>query len=267
MIETEEAVIIIPRQEPHLQEILAKFRLREVQAKINHRFHQETEQKIPEKEFIPEEKLLREEFIQTAETGTKAAIVIDLNPLHRIINRAEVHVVLENQLTAVPAVEAAVPVQGQAAVRTELQVLREAQVHRRDAAVQVHPDLQAVHQGPAVRDPQNGDDKMKPVLNGILIGFLFLIFSACSVNRVERSYVEEDSQDDGGIIVIIQQGTTPVPVYIPVNPSREQPEVKTKERTNGVTGGSKKEIRNESTKNENVRNSSGQRNAKSRGRK
>ena len=107
---------------------------------------------------------------------------------------------------------------------------------------------------------------MKPAKNILLIGLVLLIFSACTANRIQRSYedeitTEEVNNGSGTEIIIID---APEPVYIPQPVIIEQPAPKTKVRTNSQ--GDSQKTQRETSNNNDVRNNTGQRNVKSRGR-
>ena len=153
----------------------------------------------------------------------------------------------------------------QVAVHTVLPVVVQAQEVLRPleaAVVRVHQDLRAVRQDPAVLQVlQKGDKKMKPVKNILFIALALLIFSACTANRIQRSY--EEVNNDAETIIIIEH--VPEPIFVPQPVIIEQPAPKTKERTNSQINNLQKNKR-EDLKKDNVRNHTGQRNVNSRGR-
>lgn len=107
-------------------------------------------------------------------------------------------------------------------------------------------------------------------LNKILLtGVAAVLLSACTAMYVQRSYEEEIAADEQLIVkeqvTIIIEGPE---IYLPqaaiiIQPALESP--KTKLRTEGENNNSNKIERKTDNNENNVRNNSGQRNTKSRG--
>lgn len=108
---------------------------------------------------------------------------------------------------------------------------------------------------------------MNLIKQASILSLMLLIFTACTANRIQRFQereepvsviVQEDIYYDTPEIVI-----EPVYIYAPVIVQPEPVNTKTKVRTNIEKDDSQTKSREEGNKN--IRNNTGQRNAKSRG--
>ena len=107
---------------------------------------------------------------------------------------------------------------------------------------------------------------MKPLKVFLAIGLQIIVFSACNSQRMQRNYATEivvEEYVNNENTVIIYQSILHVELPTATQSSTDIPV--TKIRTNINEDNSKKIQRDSSNNDKNVRNNSGQRNTKSRG--